>query len=144
MPLQPSIVSTSLRLVLNVMFIVIRIWYVTININRNIPLSTNLKYTSQNFHCPLPSNTLRCYLDIYFIVLNRFWTLSCILISSAFSIKRKCMTFKNSHSFFWARTMIAWWTWWIMSFVFKKKKGEGKKSDRIALGSYQSGSEKIK
>jgi len=29
-----------------------------------------------------------------------------------------------------------------MSFVFKKK-GEGEKSDQTALGSYQSGSEKI-
>lgn len=54
------------------------------------------------------------------------------------------MTFRNSHSSSEPGLMITWWTWWIMSFVFKKKReGEGEKSDQIALGSYQSGSEKI-
>lgn len=54
------------------------------------------------------------------------------------------MTFRNSHSYSEPGLMITWWTWSIMSFVFKKKReGEGEKSDQIALGSYQSGSEKI-
>lgn len=52
------------------------------------------------------------------------------------------MTFRNSHSYSEPGLMITWWTWWIMLFVFKKK-GEGEKSDQTALGSYQSGSEKI-